>query len=89
MLRPGGKIVWSTPRRNPRFLWVFLASWRALLFSREVYHAGKKILGYARELARRAANGRYNYLSREELIDLMHRAGFSDVRLRKSYARQG
>lgn len=89
VLKPGGKIVWSTPKKDPRFILVFLASWRALLFSRELYRAGKKILGYARELAKRAANGQYNYLSREKLVDLMHGAGFSDIRLKKSYARQG
>jgi ubiquinone/menaquinone biosynthesis C-methylase UbiE len=87
LLQPNGRLVWSTPKDNPNFFWIFLASWRVWVRVTKLPVA-LEILRYAQELKRRWKEGWYHYLSAEETQELMSAAGFVRTKLVRTYAGQ-
>lgn len=96
VLRPGGHIVWSTPKPNVRFQWVFLASIPDMLnpvpyvAQRDVTRIlqGVRILTHALEIQRKGRREIYTFLSPNECSSLLERLGFRNLAWRKAFARQ-
>lgn len=96
VLKPGGHLVWSTPKKNVRFQWVFLASTPDMLniyryiadrdFSRITQ--GIRILKHALEIQRKGKEGIYTFLSKEELEDLLFEIGFRNLIWEKTFTQQ-
>lgn len=81
ILKPGGTIIWSTPKRGVNFTFVALGSWRSF-FDRE----HPEYRSYAFHILRHALRiqdwGRreiYNFLTPSEVEEVMHEAGFRNV----------
>ena len=96
VLKPKGQLVWSTPRKNVKFQWVFLASLPDMLniyeyivnkdFSRILQ--GTRILRHALQIQKKGKKGVYTFLSIRELNELLQKVGFVSVCWQKTFARQ-
>lgn len=91
VLRPGGTLVWSTPRKNVQFIWVFLASTPAMLNPRDLVTAlqGVTIFKRALTIQRKGKKGIYSFLSKPEWEEILRRVGFTGpIEWQTSFARQ-
>jgi len=96
ILKPGGQMVWSTPKYKVNFVWVFLASIPDMLnvyayivdkdFSRILQ--GTRILKHALEIQRKGREGIYTFLTRDELERMLLEIGFVEPTWKKTFARQ-
>lgn len=96
VLKPGGVLVWSTPKKNVHFEWVFLASLPDML-NPYVYVVkkdigriiqGTRILRHALQIQEKGRLGIYNFLSKEELEEIHYKIGFRRTYWKKTFARQ-
>jgi ubiquinone/menaquinone biosynthesis C-methylase UbiE len=96
VLKPGGKIVWSTPRQGVRFEWVFLASIPDMLnpipyvVKKDVTRIlqGVRILKHALEIQRKGREGIYTFLDRTELEELLESVGLMSMVWQKAFTNQ-
>ena len=98
ILKPGGQLVWSTPKQNVHFEWVFLASLPDMLnivkyiqnpkeeLSR--IFQGTAILKHALKIQEKGHKGIYHFLPIEELKTLLEDIGFARNVFRKTFAAQ-
>lgn len=97
ILRPGGHIIWSTPKYNVNFLWVFVASLPDMLniyeyiarkdFSRILQ--GTRILSHALTIQKKGKCGIYTFLKKEELENLLvQKIGFIRPIWTKTFVQQ-
>jgi ubiquinone/menaquinone biosynthesis C-methylase UbiE len=96
ILKPGGHIVWSTPKKNVHFQWVFVASLPdmlnvyAYIVNKDITRIlqGTKILRHALEIQKKGKKGVYTFLPKEELEMLLTQIGFGGFIWRKTFAGQ-
>jgi len=96
VLKPKGYMVWSTPKKNVHFQWVFLSSIPDMLnfyqyivnkdFSRILQ--GTRILKHALEIQKKGREGVYTFLEKDELEKMLFKIGFINPIWEKSFARQ-
>ncbi len=90
LLKSGGKLVWSTPKKKVNFLWVFLASIKDVLDPRhlENLYYGPAILRYALKIQKKGQKGFYTFLEKNEIISFLSEIGFQDIGIKTSFAGQ-
>jgi ubiquinone/menaquinone biosynthesis C-methylase UbiE len=96
ILKPGGELIWSTPKKNVRFEYVFLASIPDMLNIYEyIIHKditrvlqGWRILKHALEIQKKGQWGVYTFLSKKELETILNGIGFKNMVWKKTFARQ-
>ena len=90
LLKPGGILVWSTPRRGVRFIFTFLASLRSILRKdqRENLKYGLRILRQARQIQAKGRRGVYHFLPRTMLVATLEQTGFKNIHVDRSMAGQ-
>jgi len=96
VLKRGGHIVWTTPKHNVQFFWVFLASVPDMLNIYEyVAHKdftriqqGTKILKHALAIQNKGEKGIYTFLPKNELEALLREIGFVSFTWEKTFAQQ-
>jgi len=97
ILKPGGHMVWTTPKDNVNFIWVFIASVPDMLNVYEyIAHKdftrilqGTRILKHALTIQKKGREGIYTFLPREELEDLLVRKiGFANPVWIKTFTQQ-
>jgi ubiquinone/menaquinone biosynthesis C-methylase UbiE len=96
VLKPGGHIVWSTPKQSVRFQWVFIASIPDMLnpipyiLQKDVTRIlqGVRILKHALEIQKKGRQGIYTFLPMPEVEEILKEIGFSDLVWQSSFVRQ-
>jgi len=96
ILKPGGHVVWSTPKLGVNFIWVFIASIPDMLNIYEyIVHKdytrilqGTRILKHALTIQKKGKEGVYTFLSEEELKSLLEKIGFVEQSWEKTFAQQ-
>ncbi len=96
VLKPAGQLVWSTPKPNVRFEWVFLASIPDMINpmpyirQRDLTRIiqGLRILRHAREIQAKGRKGIYTFLSTDEADGLLNGLGFVSSTWRKAFTKQ-
>lgn len=96
LLKPGGHLVWSTPKYKVQFAWVFLASLPDMLNIYEyIAHKdvtrilqGTRILKHALAIQRKGKEGIYTFLPKDELESLLKKIGFVNLAWKKTFAQQ-
>jgi ubiquinone/menaquinone biosynthesis C-methylase UbiE len=90
ILKPGGTFIWSTPRKDMNSLRAFIASLPDIFNLRhpENLYYGPAIFRYSRTIQKLGRLGIYNFLEKEELIEIMKQIGFSNIRLKFELAGQ-
>lgn len=96
VLKPGGHLVWSTPKENVHFEWVFLSSIPEMLNIWEyIYHKdcgrilqGVRVLKHALEIQKKGKQGIYTFLPVEELNKILQDIGFVNPIWKLTFARQ-
>jgi len=95
ILKPGGQLAWSTPKKNVNFWWVFLASVPAMLnpieylkgdFTR--FYQGIPIIRHALQIQEKGRMGFYTFMDPDEATSVMEKIGFSTIRWEKTFANQ-
>lgn len=89
-LKPGGTIIWSTPRENVKFVMAFLRSLPAVLRrdQRENLAYGPKILAQALQIQAKGRRGVYHFWDQTRIEAVMRRIGFDDVEITSAMAGQ-
>ncbi len=89
-LRPGGVLLWSTPRHNVSFFRVFVRSWRSIIDSRhlENLYYGPTIFWHAIKIQRKGVSGIYSFLKPEEIKIILEKVGFTEIMFKRSMAGQ-
>lgn len=96
LLKPGGHMVWSTPKHNVNFIWVFIASIPDMLNIYEyIAHKdftrilqGVRILRHALAIQRKGKGGIYTFLPKDELERLLLEIGFVNPVWEKTFTQQ-
>ena len=96
VLSPGGHMIWSTPKKNVHFQWVFVASIPDMLniyeyiVNKDVTRIlqGTRILRHALEIQQKGRDGIYTFLPKKELEDLLLKTGFANLVWEETFARQ-
>jgi len=96
VLKPGGHMVWSTPRQGVNFVWVFLASIPDMLNPYEyIAHKdvtrilqGTRILKHALTIQKKGKKGIYTFLPKDELEKLLLQIGFVNPVWEKTFTQQ-
>ena len=96
VLKPGGHMVWSMPKENVHFQWVFVASIPSMInpipyiINRDITRIlqGTRILKHALEIQRKGKEGIYSFLSFSEIEKLLKKIGFVHSIWQKSFANQ-
>lgn len=90
ILKHGGKLIWSTPKKNVNFFHVFLASWKNILDFKNLEHLyyGPAILKQALQIQNKGKHGIYHFLDIEELKNILEKIGFTDINFMRSMAKQ-
>jgi len=96
VLKPGGHMVWSTPKHNVQFTWVFLVSIPDMLNLYEyVAHKdvtrilqGTRILKHALAIQEKGRKGIYTFLPQDELGHLLQEVGFVNLVWEKTFTQQ-
>jgi len=90
ILKPGGILVWSTPKDNVRFIVAFIASLPSI-FQRdqqENIRYSWNILRQALSIQSKGRRGIYHFLERKDLILLLEEIGFKNIQFNRSMAGQ-
>jgi len=95
-LSKGGQLIWSSPKKDVFFEWVFLASIPSMLNLYEYVARkditrilqGTRILAHGLEIQKKGQLGIYTFLETEEAIDLMKKIGFKGIVHRRSFIQQ-
>lgn len=96
VLKPGGHMVWSTPKNGVNFLWVFIASIPDML---NVYEyivrkditrilQGTRILSHALAIQKKGKEGEYTFLARSEIENMLLNIGFINPKWEKTFTKQ-
>ena len=95
VLKPGGHMVWSTPKHNVHFQWNFVHSIPDMLnIKKQLSHGviglsvGIKILRHALEIQRKGKKGIYTFLPKDELENLLLEIGFTNLDWKKTFTWQ-
>lgn len=95
VLKPGGQIVWSTPKKNPLFWRNFLAGLPDMLSPlKQIRHKicgpyiGFRILQYGLGISSKGRKGVYTFLSPVEYEEILGSIGFVKFQWKKSFAKQ-
>ena len=95
ILKPGGHMVWSTPKHNVHFQWNFIHSIPDMLnIKKQISHGviglsvGMRILKHALEIQKKGKKGIYTFLSKDELEKLLFKIGFVNPSWQKTFTRQ-
>ena len=90
VLKPGGTLIWSTPKRGVNFIFVAIASWRSFGDRKhpEYRSYAWQILKHAMRIQEWGRREIYNFLSLSELEEMLHEIGFANITLRSSLAGQ-
>ena len=95
ILKPGGHLVWSTPKHNVHFQWNFVHSIPDMLnIKKQITHGiiglsvGMKILKHALEIQKKGKKGIYTFLPKNELENLLFQIGFVSPVWKKTFTRQ-
>lgn len=95
VLKPGGYIVWSTPKRNPLFWRNFLAGLPDMFSIRkQIQHhvfglwIGMRILRYGLKIASKGRRGVYTFLEPHEYEKILSEIGFVNFEWKKTFAGQ-
>jgi hypothetical protein len=96
LLRPGGHLVWSTPKYGVNFVWVFVASIPDMLNIYE-YIANKditrilqgtRILKHALAIQKKGKGGKYTFLTKDDLENILLNIGFMQPTWTKTFSQQ-
>lgn len=95
ILKPGGYMVWSTPKHNVHFQWNFIYSIPDMLnIKKQIDHGviglsvGVRILKHALEIQRKGREDIYTFLPKDKLESLLLQIGFVNPTWGKTFARQ-
>jgi len=96
VLKPGGHMVWSTPKHGVNFKWVFIASIPDMLNVYEyIVHKdftrilqGTRILKHAMTIQEKGTMGIYTFLPKDELENLLFQIGFVNPVWEKTFTQQ-
>jgi len=96
ILKPKGHMVWSTPKKDVHFQWVFLASIPDMLNVYEyIIHKditrilqGTRILKHALEIQRKGKEGIYTFLEKDELEKMLLKIGFINPIWQRTFTQQ-
>lgn len=96
ILKPGGEIIWSTPKKNVHFEWNFLASLPDMLNlwyyikDRDISRLlqGWRILRHALEIQKKGREGTYHFLRRKELTIMLHEIEFKELEWKRVFTQQ-
>lgn len=95
LLKPGGTLVWSTPKENVSFTQVFLWSIPDILDPRAPLRGdftrilqGVRILKHAFEIQKKGEEGIYTFLTPEKLREMLTKLGFTEIEIKTSFAKQ-
>ena len=96
ILKPGGHMIWSTPKANVHFQWNFVASIPDMLNVWEyIYHKditrilqGTTILKHALKIQENGRKGIYTFLPKDELEELLLQIGFVNPVWEKTFTQQ-
>jgi ubiquinone/menaquinone biosynthesis C-methylase UbiE len=89
-LKPGGTLVWSTPKLKVHFIMTFFASFHSIMRSdqRENIRYGWRILRQALRIEEKGRRGVYHFLSPGDLVRMLEEIGFKNIRVSRTMARQ-
>jgi ubiquinone/menaquinone biosynthesis C-methylase UbiE len=90
VLRPGGHLIFSTPKHSVNFIYVALGSWRSF-FNRqhpEYRSYALSILQHAFQIQEWGRREVYNFLPIAELESLVHETGFRDIQIKSALVGQ-
>jgi 1-acyl-sn-glycerol-3-phosphate acyltransferase len=90
VLKPGGHFIFSSPRENVNFLWVFLASWKNIFDPKNLNHIyyGPAIFKQALQIQRKGKCGIYHFLNIKDLEKILTDIGFKNINFSRSMAEQ-
>lgn len=96
ILKSKGHMVWSTPKKDVHFQWVFLASIPDMLNVYEyIIHKditrilqGTRILKHALEIQRKGKEGIYTFLEKDELEKMLLKIGFINPIWQRTFTQQ-
>jgi len=90
ILKPGGKFIWSSPRKGVIFAKVFLASWKDILNPRQTenLYYGPAILKQALRIQNWGKRGIYHFLDTKEIEKILKEIGFINIKFSRSMANQ-
>jgi ubiquinone/menaquinone biosynthesis C-methylase UbiE len=95
VLKPGGILIWTTPKKNANTLQGLLYCLRYLLdpsrwrkHGRSLLLATLKTMKYTREVERKSRKGIYNLLEKEECEKMLRSIGFTDLEWKGVFAGQ-
>ncbi|MGA7677229.1 MAG: class I SAM-dependent methyltransferase [Dehalococcoidia bacterium] len=95
VLKPGGILIWTTPKKNANTLQGLLYCLRYLLdpsrwrkHGRSLLLATLKTMKYTREVERKSKKGIYSLLEKEECERILRSIGFIDSEWKDVFARQ-
>ena len=96
VLKPGGQIIWSTPKKNVHFQWVFVASIPDMLnpipyiLKRDITRIlqGVGILKHALEIQKKGKKSLYNFLPIKQIEKILEQIGFSNLLWKRTFSRQ-
>jgi len=95
ILRSGGRLIWSSPKKNPFFFRNFLLSLPDMLSIRkQIAHRvfgpwiGLRILKYGIAITLKGRKGIYTFLDKEEFDRISQGIGFVNSTWRRSFAKQ-
>jgi ubiquinone/menaquinone biosynthesis C-methylase UbiE len=95
VLKPGGILIWTTPKENANTLQGFLCCLKYLLnpsrwrkYGRSLFLATLKTIKYTRAVERKGKKGIYSLLERDECERILRSIGFTDLEWRDVFAGQ-
>lgn len=90
VLKPGGRLIWGTPKKGVNFFWVFVASWKDMIDPRhlERLYYGPAILAHAFRIQKMGKRGEYHFLDNEKLKEMLKKIGFTNIEGKISFAKQ-
>ncbi|MBU2575914.1 class I SAM-dependent methyltransferase [Patescibacteria group bacterium] len=90
ILKTHAQFVWTTPKYKVNFTKVFLASWKAILNPKKLknLYYGPAILRYALKIQKKGKKGDYQFLPEEQFIKILENAGFENIKVEHSFAKQ-
>jgi ubiquinone/menaquinone biosynthesis C-methylase UbiE len=90
VLKPGGKLIWSTPVKNVNFWIVFFASWREILNPMDIkkLYYGPAVLSHALKIQKKGRQSVYSFLDEKDIVEILEESGFKNHEIKHSFAGQ-